>query len=320
MNIFHCCVQKTASQWIRSLFQDSRITMHSGLQVLNFYHDLEKEDPRLSSSYLFTVPFPANTIVTPLYISFESFCSIPKTEKYRAFFIMRDPRDLVVSWYFSTKYSHPPIGKILERRDKLNQVSIEEGLILSIDFLSERGYFRTLESWINAPVIDSNVKLVKFEDLTGADNLTVIQDLLDHCLIDVSPDVLQSLLDDVSFEKLANRKQGIEDQFAHYRKGIEGDWVNYFDDKVEAKFNDVAGALTAALGYRTTKIDLLKAQLANTQTLLQQSQAEIQMLKISLSNKEDSLRIESKQATDKIVALTSSKLGWLQSQWNKFKK
>lgn len=319
MNIFHCCVQKTASQWVRRLFQDTRILELSGLQPYDFYQELEKEDPRLSSSYIFTEPFPSNVIITPLYISFESFCSIPKNENYRAFFIMRDPRDLVVSWYFSTKYSHPPIGKIQVHRDKLNQVTIEEGLQLSIDFLKERGYFRTLQSWLNAPIADPNIKLFKYEDLTGPKSFETIQDLFNHCLIPIDSKMLQDVLADECFEKLAKRKQGIEDKFAHYRKGIEGDWINYFDDEVESKFNEVAGKLTAELGYRTTRVELFKKQLVKTQMNLQQAQTQIQQLQQqNLNNHVDAH--SHKVAQDSLVTMELCKFRWLISLFNKLKK
>lgn len=320
MNIFHCCVQKTASQWFRRIFHDSRILELSGLQPYNFYQELEKEDPRLSSSYVFTEQFPSNTIITPLYISFESFCTIPKNEDYRAFFVMRDPRDLIVSWYFSTRYSHPSIGKIQEHRDKLNQVSIKEGLMLSIDFLLDRGYFLTLESWINAAAVDPNVRLVKYEDITSSDNFGAMEDLFRHCMIHARTDVLQAVLDDVRFEKLAERKQGIEDQFSHYRKGIEGDWVNYFDDEVESKFNEELGDLTAALGYRTTKVDLLKKQLAQTQLYLQKALLDIQELQQQCL-KNGLERPRQFEQANEVLELTEMSMFWrFRSQWTRLKK
>ena len=61
--------------------------------------------------------------------------------------------------------------------------------------------------------------------------------------------MLYQLLQDYSFERLAGRKRGKEDRLAHYRKGVPGDWRNYFDDTIIAKFKDCTSDLVLRLGY-----------------------------------------------------------------------
>jgi len=51
--------------------------------------------------------FPSDHIVGPLYIKAENFQQIPKPKRFAVFYVMRDPRDLAVSHYFSQRYSHP---------------------------------------------------------------------------------------------------------------------------------------------------------------------------------------------------------------------
>jgi lipopolysaccharide transport system ATP-binding protein len=47
----------------------------------------------------------------------------------------------------------------------------------------------------------------------------------------------------------AGRKPGNEDTQAHERKGIAGDWRNYFTDRVSTEFKRCYGSLLVATGY-----------------------------------------------------------------------
>src|SRR5262245_2774715 len=106
-NVYHCTVQKCASQWIRRLLSDPSVVAYSGLQTYQYQQFLPgKFDPRTLTQRRFKLAFPEAVIATPLYLDYEGFASIPKPPRYKAFFIVRDPRDIVVSWYFSTKLSH----------------------------------------------------------------------------------------------------------------------------------------------------------------------------------------------------------------------
>ena len=57
-------------------------------------------------------------------------------EKIRAFHYVRDPRDIVVSAYFSHRNSHSTEAwpELVEYREKLRSCSKEEGLFLELEF------------------------------------------------------------------------------------------------------------------------------------------------------------------------------------------
>lgn len=250
-NVYHCCVQKTASQWLKKILSHQLIHRYSGLSVYDYERNKPKDNARRKlTSKTIDTPMPKKTIVTPLYLDFRGFASIPKPEVYKAFFIARDPRDVVVSWYFSMKYSHPMMGAVDKHRKTLNQMSIDDGLIYCIQRQEVYGLFRALESWIDAERVDPSVMVVKFEDITGPDQFGVFERLFVHLDIRMPDEILENLLEQFSFENLSRgRKRGQEDPFSHYRKGLPGDWKNYFNQEVSDVFIEVTGDLLDRLDY-----------------------------------------------------------------------
>jgi hypothetical protein len=242
-NIYHCTVQKSASQWLCGLLSDPRIQRYSGL-TSHPGGDGKKITERAHLDI-----FPAATIVTPIYTDFAGFTAIPKPVRYKAFFVMRDPRDVLVSWYFSLKYSHPADTEVERVRQVLLRLNDSQGLLYSLDFLRDFGLFHAQRSWAGAQAKDANVLLTRFEDLVAPDNLAAVAKLLRHCDIRLPPNVLEELLRSHSFEELSGRKRGEEDRAAHYRKGVAGDWRNHLDEPIRARFNAVAGDLIELWNY-----------------------------------------------------------------------
>src|SRR5437773_8915442 len=91
VNLYHCCVPKTGSQWIGKILSDPIFYRYSGLEGYHYQTSLPGgHDSRKISDRSFAAPFPKGTIVTPLYISFDNFTSLPKPERYKAFFVTRE--------------------------------------------------------------------------------------------------------------------------------------------------------------------------------------------------------------------------------------
>ncbi len=250
-NIYHCCTQKTASQWIRSIFSDVRVYKYSGLKPYH-YQTMQRNgyDERNLTERSFEKPFPPRTIVSPLYIDYHNFAAIPKPDAYKAFFVMRDPRDILVSWYFSSKYSHSKMGDIGLIRRKLHDLSQSDGLVYMIGHLKDFGLFAALETWLTAERRDDKVRLLRFEELTGSHKEAVFGELFDFLDINMPERELTLLLEDYRFERLSGgRRKGREDRESHYRKGTPGDWQNYFDRKVSDAFRDTTGDLIERMGY-----------------------------------------------------------------------
>jgi hypothetical protein len=247
-NVYHCCVPKTGSQWIRKILSDPQVCRYSGLTPYHYQSKLPgKRDSRPLKDRVFVEPFPTRTIISPLYISFEKFTLLPKPQVYRVFFVQRDPRDILISWYFSMKHSHPILGNIPQLRQTLNAASFQEGILYAMEHLHRSGHFEALASWIDAPKSDPNAAVFRFEDLIGPTSPDVFTALFKHCGISIPRDVLNTILAKHSFQALSGREQGDEKPEAHYRKGISGDWKNYLNDDLLKRFEDLTGDLIARL-------------------------------------------------------------------------
>ncbi|HET6531475.1 MAG TPA: sulfotransferase domain-containing protein [Actinoplanes sp.] len=236
-NIYHCTVRKTASQWIKSLLSDPVVYRYSGLLLF---------DPR---PYKWRPPnaVPTGRAVSTLFVSRPAFDKIAKPERYRAFFIVRDPRDIVVSSYFSQRTSHTPMGDIPTVRPILQQRSKQDGLLYMIENLAGKGVFKSLRSWQTAPASDS-VRLFRYEDLTGERQAEEVDRLMRHCGITLPSGELEALLTRYSFSNMRRDRQTVG-QLSHYRAGKAGDWQNHFDDEVYDAFTAAAGDLVEVLGY-----------------------------------------------------------------------
>jgi hypothetical protein len=249
-NIYHCTVQKCASQWVRAILSDPRVHRFCGLTPYRYQDDLPgKYDPRKLSERRFGQAFPSGTLDTPIYTDYDGFASIPKPASYKAFFVMRDPRDVLVSWYFSSKFSHPLMGELSRIRRDLQRLSEADGMLYSLDYLDEFGLFAAQRSWANATVRDLKVRLVRYEDLVAEKSAATFEQLLRHCDIRVPGDELESILLSYRFEQLSGRAPGDEDRSAHFRKGVAGDWKNHFNDKIEERFDKIAGDVLSQWNY-----------------------------------------------------------------------
>jgi hypothetical protein len=235
-NIYHCAIRKTASQWVKALFSDPLVYRHSGLLTY---------DPRY---YHWSHPdlCPRGRIALSLFITRDRFDRINKPERHRAFYVLRDPRDLVVSSYFSNRDSHSPMGDVPHLRQALRDKPRKEGLIFLIDDLAAKGRFASLKSWVEAPESDE-VRIFRYEDLTGERQAEEVGELMRHCGIHIPPDDMAELLSRYSFARMNDRQAA--GAVSHYRKGEPGDWRNHFDDDVQEAFARVTGDLVQRLGY-----------------------------------------------------------------------
>lgn len=252
--VFHCCIQKTGSQWLMSLFSDPVVYRYCGLSHYHSERATPGPDFRTTAETRFDKPFPQRTIVSPLYVNYEAFRAIPKPDSSRAFYILRDPRDLIVSWYYSARDTHivdnNPANPLFTARRALRQRSEKEGLRYAIDYWYEGGRFDALASWFRADAEDPNVRIFRYEDLVSEQSAEFFADLFEFADISVPPAQMKSLLEAYSFQRLSGRRSGDDDQRSHLRSGSAGSWRQLLDSELEAYLDERSGGLVGVLGYR----------------------------------------------------------------------
>lgn len=170
-----------------------------------------------------------------------------KKSPVRKFVVIRDIRDALVSLYFSLKVSHPLISNnVGDGRKVLNELSFEDGFLYLI---KQRGnaISDVQRTWI--PVCrEGKALLVRYEDLI-ADELVTFSRILGYCQLEVDPKYVRGVVERNSFENMTGRHKGEEDITAHHRKGIVGDWRNYFTDKIKDEVRKQFGKLLIDTGY-----------------------------------------------------------------------
>ena len=250
INIYHCCIQKSASQWV------SRV-LHDCIDVTNsdFHHEYPNMDfiyTKQNRSILMN-GFTSNSIVSPLYVTYDDFCNMPKPSRYRGFWVMRDIRDIMVSQFFSIAYSHNVINDNMEKgRQLLQNMDFGQAFTYFITNVynikdSDFPYAAALLSW--AKCDDPNIMLCRYEDLTGENSYEEWCRLFVHLGFDISSNNVKSILDRRSFTQMTGRKRGVEDHGSHMRKGMSGDWRNYFNEEHISLFKTYLSKVLIDSGY-----------------------------------------------------------------------
>ena len=186
--------------------------------------------------------------------------------------LIRDPRDVVVSGYFSHLKTHPKNESINKLRDRLKKVDMNEGLFLEMDY--EKNNFNSMIEWdYNQNNIyeakleeikdstSSILEIFKFLDLISNNKTRFIKSLINKIGNKItnttffpnsalSPLEIGKIVENNSFRKLSSgRNPGQVDETSHYRKGVSGDWRNYFTNEHKKYFKDQYGDLLIILGY-----------------------------------------------------------------------
>ena len=261
-SIFHCCTWKSASQWFVELFGHPHVLAHAGLNVVTLTTwfdrlkaeglvDLDRPDDmrrllhrRLPAAFA----YPPKSVATTLYYSKAEFLNLPLPTKYRAFFVMRDPRDLVVSYYFSMRDSHVENSWVRPTRERLRALDEDQGLHFVIDQLSKEGFFDILRSWAPSGLRVPNLAVFRYEDLAARPD-DFVRSLLDWLQIRLPEAKLAEVCHDTSFARLSGRHRGEEDRSSHLRKGVSGDWRERLTPAHLQRLERASPGLAPALGY-----------------------------------------------------------------------
>ena len=249
-NIYHVCGPRTGSQWFKNFYDT--ISEYIGMPIYELEIDRHHGwDYRIFTERYETMPIDNKTLACPLYISYENFDNFPKiSSNFKTICVIRDPRDQLVSFYNSVRYSHPQIGLHSQWKTRLESHQNEKDSILeALMIMKEFGIIDAMDSYKHF-YNDPKCLVLKYSELFGNEQFVHFRHLVDWLEVPISYAELGQVLSILSFKKITHgRNQGEEDKLSHYRKGVPNDWKNYFDDELNAKFKEIAGDIIANLRY-----------------------------------------------------------------------
>lgn len=233
---FHKC----GSQWVRDVLSSPELQVASGTTlspgggtILHISSDWPEQSDQ--------------TFLGPLYNASTSDWMTHRRDSDKSVVILRDPRDLIVSLLLSSAYSHgtgtnyyfPLLREPLLALDNRNR------MILGI--FAFRSISQSFSSWSNS-VPTTSTYVTKYERL--AENpLAEFARIVEFFGWQIPDRLLASVVDRFSFTARSGRKPGTEEVYSHYRKGVIGDWKNYFDKGVGSLFEGLFPGLLNRLGY-----------------------------------------------------------------------
>lgn len=235
-NIYAAGSPKAGSQWMKHLFHHPLVRAETGLFTL----------PQLDYQMVRVRAFPPGTFVPGIYMSYPEFRDWPKPWSHRTVYMFRDPRELVVSGYFSATKTHRKvhIPELEVFREELRHLPIEEGLLRLIDQAAPR--LREIETWVG--VDDPTIATFRLEDIDH-DPRAEVPRMLEHCGVFLKPEALETVLNDVSRDALqaADLAQRGDGQ-SHYRVD-RSSFREIFGPEHYAAIEEIIPGLAKRLGY-----------------------------------------------------------------------
>lgn len=245
INIYHCTVHKAASTFFRLLFRDDRLAPRLPFKAIHFETDIKRS---LFDCYYHSNEYtiPEKAIVTNVCCSYDTFKNkLKKNNDYTGFYLYRDPREIVVSTYWSWKNSH---GGGHPMRVKLKGMNEIDGYNFVIDQLHQKlRCFDAMADWVKN-CVDNKFTLLKFESFFDDINNN-LRELFFLLGLQIPDNVVLDLASRYSFSSLAGRPRGKEDLNSHYRCGSANTWEEkmpdeskyHFDKVVDKKILDILG-------------------------------------------------------------------------------
>ncbi len=185
------------------------------------------------------------------------------TSKYRnPVVVVRDPRDMYVSFYhYETNYksrSKKPAIYNYFTHDPDRDLKEDFYEYLKVKMLHKSHpwffYSQFIDSWVNV----TNICIIRYEDclIDAGKQLIKIMRHLDKAIDfnTIYNTVRKTNFKTITMEKYGvSRNSGDADNSNFHRKGIAGDWKNYFSRESCELFDKLEGEVLIELGYENNK-------------------------------------------------------------------
>ncbi len=173
-----------------------------------------------------------------IYGPLRNYIEVTDIDDYPVVLILRDPRDVLTSQYFSIKNSHPLLTpELIKRRKFAQESSIDEHVLSQSD-----RFVTTYTQYINNIYGKKNVLFIKYENMI-TDFRSALHSINAHCGFHLNEEQLKLLDKSDSFQiKKENQKQ-------HIRKIASGDYKEKLKPETIAILNKKFETILLKLGY-----------------------------------------------------------------------
>ncbi|MDN5869429.1 MAG: sulfotransferase domain-containing protein [Nitrococcus sp.] len=160
----------------------------------------------------------------------------------RCFFMIRDPRDIVISYviHLLNDRKNPHHRFLLDLPDMRTRILLVIKGYPPVRLPSIQGLLSRYYGWFS-----SGALVVRFEDLVGAAGggsddvqFTTVQTIYEHLGMPLAHHEIKQLTTHI-----------FSNQSPTFRKGLVGKWREYFDDQAIQLFTDVASDMLVRYGY-----------------------------------------------------------------------
>jgi hypothetical protein len=208
---------------------------------------------QMLSEYL-NLPLPRNqmpkfrsSIIHGHYLYFPTMKNV--------FVVFRDGRDVMVSFYFHSYFknelfNHVLVDRMKKRLPFSDYNNVEKNLPKFIEYKFTKkwpprftwGQF--VDNWI-----DRDVANIKYEELLKEPDKAIRRTLEKVIRKPINYELTANIAKKYTFKNLSKRNPGYENRSSFLRKGIAGDWKNYFNKEARELFDYYAGDQLIKLGY-----------------------------------------------------------------------
>ncbi|OAB63996.1 hypothetical protein AY599_16515 [Leptolyngbya valderiana BDU 20041] len=238
--VFHITHWKSGSQWVRGVFK--HLTPDRLVHTKPDMSNVSDEQIRPGAIY--------SAVYMPTQWFYDQVTDNPD---HRFIIVIRDLRDTAISWYFSIKHSHGKVDDkrgddlINDYRRRFQELSIQDGLALAVEERLDPMANIQL-TWLSAS--DDRHLLLRYEDLIR-DEHAAFNRMFDFAEVKADQEARTKAIESESFANRSGRDRGQEDITSHHRKGVSGDWRNYFDDRLKEIFKAKFGQTLIDTGYES---------------------------------------------------------------------
>ncbi|MBV9961196.1 MAG: sulfotransferase domain-containing protein [Parafilimonas sp.] len=171
--------------------------------------------------------------------AFRAFYPFPDLDKFKILLVLRDPRDVLTSFYFSTLYNHPLSTKtVYEERKKYETYTIDEYVLETAPAMQKK-YAAYCKNLLNR----SNVLFLKYEDMIS-DFSNWLHTLNSFLELKDNEEQLQEIIAATTF------KVDKEDPKSFIRNIKSGDHLNKLKTETINKLNELFFNELKMLGYK----------------------------------------------------------------------